>query len=147
MNASGMFLDLHKPVDGPEKGDVLVGGVDGGQADEHEDEGGAGHAGGGDRGGGGRQDDGDVVARVELDVVHLGDEDGGDGDEDGGAVHVDGGADRQHELGDPLVHLVVDPHAAEGDGQSSGSVTAHFEFPAISSRARRNHEMRLLEGQ
>ena len=73
-----------------------------------------------------------------LDVVHLRDEDGCDGDEDGRAVHVDGGADRQHELGDPLVHLVVDPHAAEGDGQSSGSAIEspgqHVLMPAYRER-------------
>ena len=46
-----ILFNLHKPVDGPEKRNVLVGGVDGGQDDQHEDEGGAGDARGGDGGG------------------------------------------------------------------------------------------------
>ncbi len=64
--------------------------------------------------------DGDVVSCRELLVVHLGDEDGGDGDEERGAVHVDRGADGQDELGDAAVHLGF-VHAAEGDGQGGGA--------------------------
>ncbi len=116
-------LYLHEPVDSPEEGDVLVWRVDGRQHDEHEDEGGAGDAGGRDGGGRRGEHDGDEGAGVELDVVHLGDEDGSDGDENGGAVHVHGGADREDELGDPLVHVVVVLHAAEGDGQSGSSAS------------------------
>ena len=40
-----IFGDLHKPVHGPEKRNILDRGVDGGQDDQHEDEGGAGDAG------------------------------------------------------------------------------------------------------
>jgi hypothetical protein len=43
---------LHKPVNGPEERDVLVGGVDGGENDQHEDKGGAGDAGRSDGSGG-----------------------------------------------------------------------------------------------
>ena len=42
---------LHEPVHGPEEADILHGGLDGGEDDHHEDQGGAGHAG---RGHGGR---------------------------------------------------------------------------------------------
>ena len=44
---------------------------------------------------------GSVGAGVKGDIVHLGNEDGGDGDEEGRPVHVDRGADGKHELGDP----------------------------------------------
>lgn len=64
--------------------------------------------------------DGDEVSCLEDLVVHLRDEDGGDGDEERGAVHVDGGADGQHELGDAPVHLGL-LHAAERDGKSRGT--------------------------
>ena len=47
--------NLHKPVHGPEEGDVLDGGVDGGEDDDHEDQGGAGQGGAGHTGGGGGQ--------------------------------------------------------------------------------------------
>ena len=45
----------HEPVDGPEEGDVSHRGLDGGEDDHHEDQGGRGHGGGGDGSGGGRQ--------------------------------------------------------------------------------------------
>ena len=112
---------LHKPVDGPEEGDVLDGSFNGREHNQHEDKGGAGHAGRGDGGGGRGQHDGHQDAGVQGDVVHLGDEDRGDRDEEGGAVHVDRGPDREHELGDPGVDLVVLLHAAEGHRESSGS--------------------------
>ena len=48
--------------------------------------------------------DSDIVGGVEGDVVHLGDEDGGDRHEECGAIHVDGGADRKDELTDPPIN-------------------------------------------
>ena len=39
-----------------------------------------------------------------LDVVHLRDEDGGDGHEQRGAVHVDRCPDREDELTDPPIY-------------------------------------------
>ena len=47
--------NLHKPVHGPQEGDVLHGGVDGGEDDDHQDQGGAGQGGAGHTGGGGGQ--------------------------------------------------------------------------------------------
>ena len=54
-----IFRHLHKPVHGPEKRDILHGSVDGGQYDQHEDQGGAGDAGRGHTGGGGGQSEHD----------------------------------------------------------------------------------------
>ena len=63
-----------------------------------------------------------VVPGVQLDVVHLRDEDGGHCDEERCAVHVDGGTNGQDELGDAWVHLVL-LHATEGDGEGGGPAT------------------------
>ena len=91
----------HEPVHGPEEGDVLHGHVDGRQDDQHEDQGGAGDAGAGDTGRGGGQHHGDIVHGAQLDVVHLGNEDGGHRDEQSRPVHVDSCANGQNKLRNP----------------------------------------------
>ena len=65
---------------------------------------------------------GDEVADVERHVVHLGDEDGGDGDEQRRAVHVDGGADGQNEPADAPVHLGLLLDTLQRDGQRRRAV-------------------------
>lgn len=64
----------------------------------------------------------DNLARVQLDAVHLSNEDGGHGLIQGSSVHVDGGADRQHEAGDSFVNTQVLLQTAEGDGQCTSTV-------------------------
>ena len=66
---------------------------------------------------------GDELAGVELDVVHLRDKDGGDGDKEGRSVHVDSGSNGKDKFGDPGVHLVLHLHAVEGDWKSGSSVS------------------------
>lgn len=51
--------------------------------------------------------DGDDLAKVELIIIHLGDEDGCHGLVESSAVHVDGGPDGQHEADDAPVDVVV----------------------------------------
>lgn len=58
------------------------------------------------------------MPKVQLVIVHLGDEDGRHGLVERGAVHVDGGPDRQHEADDASVDMVVLKEALEGDRQS-----------------------------
>ena len=58
------------------------------------------------------------LAKVELIVIHLGDEDGCHGLVECGAVHIDGGPHRQHEADDASVDVVVLKEALEGDRQS-----------------------------
>lgn len=65
---------------------------------------------------------GDDLAKVQLVVVHLGDEDGGHGLVERGAVHVDGGSHGQHEPRDPPVHVVVLQQALERDRQGGWAV-------------------------
>ena len=62
-----------------------------------------------------------VVSSVQLDVVHLGDEDGGDGDKERGAVHVDRGADGKNKLTNSFVDTSL-LQTLETDGQSCCSV-------------------------
>ena len=126
--------DSHEPVHGPEEGDVLDGNINGREDDQHEDQGGTGDAGAGNTGGGGSQagkigriraersqdrrggylHHGHIVHWAQLDVVHLGDEDGGDRDEQSRPVHVDGGAYGENKLGDPRVNFVI-LHTTECD--------------------------------
>ena len=65
------------------------------------------YAGSADAGGGGGDGDGEELPDAGVHVVHLGDEDGGDGLVQRCAVHVDGGADGEDEPGDPGVHLAA----------------------------------------
>lgn len=51
--------------------------------------------------------DGDDLPKVELVIIHLGDEDGCHGLVESSAVHVDGGPDGQHEADDAPVDVVV----------------------------------------
>lgn len=51
--------------------------------------------------------DGEDLSGVQLVVVELSDEDGGDALEDGRPVHVDRGADGEDEAADTFVHTVV----------------------------------------
>lgn len=62
--------------------------------------------------------DSDDLSKVELIIIHLGDEDGCHGLVECGAVHVDGGPDRQHKADDASVDMVVLEEALEGDRQS-----------------------------
>ena len=64
---------------------------------------------------------GHVVGSIEADVVHLGDEDGGDGHEQRRAVHVDRRSDREDELPDTTINLGV-LETLEVDWKSSCSV-------------------------
>ena len=57
------------------------------------------------------------LAQVELVVVDLGDEDGGQGLIEGSAVHVDSGPHGQYEPGDAAVHTEALLQTAEGDRQ------------------------------
>ena len=60
-----------------------------------------------------RSPDDDDLPGVEVEVVELRDEDGGNGLVQRRAVHVDGGADRKYELADALVDagvLLQTPH-------------------------------------
>lgn len=66
--------------------------------------------------------DGDNLARVQLDAVHLGNEDGSHSFIQGGSVHVDGGADRQHKTSDSFVNTQVLLQTAEGNGQRTSTV-------------------------
>ena len=74
--------------------------------------------------------DGHVVPGVERQVVELGDEDRGHGDEERRAVHVDCGSNRDHELGDPLVHP-GSLQALQGDGHGSGSDKPNFRLTQL----------------
>lgn len=64
-----------------------------------------------------RAPDGDDLAKVELIVVDLGNEDGRHSLVECGAIHVDGGAHGQHKAGNTPVDVVVLQQALEGDGQ------------------------------
>ena len=61
--------------------------------------------------------DGDNLAKVQLIVVDLGNEDGSHGLVECGAIHVDGGTHGQHEAGNAPVDVVVLQQALKGDGQ------------------------------
>lgn len=61
--------------------------------------------------------DGDDLPKVQLVIVHLGNEDGRHGLVERGAVHVDGGPDGQHEADDASVDVVVFQEALKGDRQ------------------------------
>lgn len=65
--------------------------------------------------------DGEDLPAVQLDVVELSDEDGGDALEDGGAVHVHRGPDGEDEAADALVHTVVLLHALYHGGKRRGA--------------------------
>lgn len=67
--------------------------------------------------------DGDDLAKVELVVVHLGNENRRHGLVECRAVHVDGGAYGQHEADDSSVDVVVLEEALEGDRQSGRAAT------------------------
>lgn len=61
--------------------------------------------------------DGEDLPAVQLGVVELRDEDGGDALENGRAVHVHRGPDGEDEAADALVHAVVLLHALDHRGQ------------------------------
>ena len=71
--------------------------------------------------------DGDDLSPVELDPVHLSDEDGRHGLVERSAVHVDGGAHGEHEPRHSLVDAQVLLQAAERDGQGAGTVVKREE--------------------
>lgn len=66
--------------------------------------------------------DGDDLAKIQLIVVDLGDEDGCHSFVEGGAIHVDGSAHGEHKAGNAPVDVVVFQQALEGDGQSGRAV-------------------------
>lgn len=72
--------------------------------------------------------DGDDLPKVQLVIVHLGDEDGRHGLVERGAVHVDRGTDGQHEADDAPVDVVVLQQALEGDRQRgrTGEASVHI---------------------
>lgn len=86
------------------------------------------------------QPDSDNLARVQLDAVHLGNEDGGHSLIQGSSVHVDGGADRQHETGDSFVNTQVLLQTAEGDGQCTSTV--QNDRPGVDHRIDTNIQKR-----
>lgn len=61
--------------------------------------------------------DGNDLAKVQLVVVDLGDEDGSHSLIERSAVHVDGGTHGQHKASNAPVDVVVLQQALEGDGQ------------------------------
>lgn len=61
--------------------------------------------------------DGEDLAAVQLGVVELRDEDGGDALENGCAVHVHRGPDGEDEAADAFVHAVVLLHALDHGGE------------------------------
>lgn len=65
--------------------------------------------------------DGDNLPPVEVDGVHLRDEDGRHRLVERRAVHVDGGAHGQDESRHPLVDAQVVLQATERDGQGAGT--------------------------
>lgn len=60
--------------------------------------------------------DGENLPEVEVKVIDLSNENGGEGFVQSSPIHVYGCADRKHEAGHPLVHLVVFLQAFKGDG-------------------------------
>lgn len=65
--------------------------------------------------------DGEDLPAVQLDVVELSDEDGGDALEYGRAVHVHRGPDGEDEAADALVHAVVLLDALYHGGKRCGA--------------------------
>lgn len=61
---------------------------------------------------------GDNLAKVELIIIDLGDEDGCDRLVERRAVHVDGCPDRQHEANNASVDVVVLEEALKSNRQS-----------------------------
>ena len=64
----------------------------------------------------------DDLTRVQVDSVHLGDEDGGHSLVKSGAVHVYSGSDRDDEAGYTPVNVVVLLQTPESDGQSCSTI-------------------------
>lgn len=65
--------------------------------------------------------DSDDLAGVQLDAVHLGNEDGCNSLVQSSSIHVDGGADREHKTSDSLVNTQVLLQTAERDGQCTST--------------------------
>lgn len=61
--------------------------------------------------------DGENLSKVKVIIIDLSDKDGCQGLIQSCAIHVYGGADREHETGHALVHLVVFLQAFKSDGQ------------------------------
>lgn len=72
--------------------------------------------------------DGDDLPKVQLIIVHLGNEDGRHGLVERGAVHVDGRPDGQHEADDASVDVVVFQEALEGDRQRGGAAAGKHQI-------------------
>lgn len=62
--------------------------------------------------------DGEDLPGVQLKIVELSDENGGDALEYSRSVHVDGGPDGEDEAADALVHAVVLLHTFYHRGES-----------------------------
>lgn len=65
--------------------------------------------------------DGDDLTRVEMDTIHLGNEDGCHSLIQSSSVHVDGGSHREHKTGDSLVNPQVLLQAPEGNGKCTST--------------------------
>lgn len=59
---------------------------------------------------------GENLPKVEVKVIDLSNKDGCEGFIESSSIHVYGCANREHEAGHPLVHLVVFLQAFKGDG-------------------------------
>src|SRR5580658_2798544 len=100
----------HEFIDGEEESEAFYGDLlEGGESGREDGETAAGDAGGTFGGDHQDADDAEKLARAEVDVVELGEEDNGHGQVDGGAVEVEGIAG-----GDDEAHnRLAAPHAFE----------------------------------
>ena len=66
----------------------------------------------------------DVVSSIQLDVVHLGDKDGGHGHKESGAVHVNGRSDGTNKLADPPINTgLLETLETDGESCCSGMIS------------------------
>ena len=65
--------------------------------------------------------DGDKLSCVQVNSVHLGDEDGSHGDKERRSIHIDRRSDGNDKLRNSWINMVVFMHAAECDWESSRS--------------------------
>lgn len=57
------------------------------------------------------------LSKIQVKVVNLSDENGGQSLVEGGPIHVNGGPHGKHKSGDAFVHTIVFFQALESDGQ------------------------------
>lgn len=63
--------------------------------------------------------DGENLAKVQVQVINLSNENGSHSFVEGGAIHVDGGAHGKDETCHSFVHVVVFFETSKGDGKGS----------------------------